>query len=81
LAANPVYKRHAGGYLVGPSNALLAAFASYSQLVPAFERTLADANGDLKAFYARVKALSHLDKAERTRVLEAQLSGMSTTLR
>jgi len=81
LAANPVYKRHAGGYLVGPNNALLAAFASYSQLVPAFERTLADANGDLKAFYARVKALSHLDKAERTRALEAQVSGMSTTLR
>jgi predicted aminopeptidase len=49
--------------------------------VPAFERTLADANGDLKVFYARVKSLSHLDKTERTRVLEAQLSGMSTTLR
>jgi predicted aminopeptidase len=81
LAADPVYKRHAGGYLGGPNNALLAAFASYSQLVPAFERTLADVNGDLKAFYARVKQLSHLDKTERTRVLEAQLSGMSTTLR
>ena len=81
LAANPVYKRHAGGYLGGPNNALLAAFASYSQLVPAFERTLAEANGDLKAFYARVKALSHLGRDERTRVLEAQVSGMSTTLR
>jgi predicted aminopeptidase len=81
LAANPVYKRHAGGYLGGPNNALLAAFASYSQLVPAFEHTLAESNGDLKVFYARVKELSRLGKDERTRVLEAQLRGMSTTLR
>ena len=81
LAANPVYKRHAGGYVGGPNNALLAAFASYSQLVPAFERTLADSNGDLNVFYARVKALSHLGKDERTRRLEAQVSGTSTTLR
>jgi predicted aminopeptidase len=81
LAANPVYKRHAGGYVGGPSNALLAAFASYSQLVPAFERTLAASNGDLNVFYARVRALSRLDKAERTRQLEGQVSGTSTTLR
>ena len=81
LAADPVYKRHAGGYLGGPNNALLAAFASYSQLVPAFEHTLAEANGNLQVFYAKVKALSRLDKAERTRVLEAQVSGISTTLR
>jgi predicted aminopeptidase len=81
LAAEPVYRRHAGGYVSGPNNALLAAFASYSQLVPGFERTLAASNGDLQAFYARVKALSRLDKAERTRQLEDQVSGMSTTLR
>ena len=81
LAANPVYKRHAGGYLGGPNNALLAAFASYSQLVPAFERTLADAKGDLGVFYERVRAMSKLDKDERTRRLEAQVSGVSTTLR
>jgi predicted aminopeptidase len=76
-----VYKRHAGGYVGGPSNALLAAFASYSQLVPAFERALAEANGDLNVFYARVRALSKLDKAERMRQLDAQVSGTSTTLR
>ena len=81
LAANPVYKRHAGGYVGGPSNALLAAFASYSQLVPAFERALAESNGDLNVFYGRVRALSKLDKAERQRQLEAQVSGTSTTLR
>ncbi|MGH8675111.1 MAG: aminopeptidase, partial [Burkholderiales bacterium] len=81
LAAEPVYRRHAGGYTGGPNNALLAAFASYSRLVPAFERALAERNGDLKEFYARMKALSVLDKPERTRQLEAQVSGMSTTLR
>jgi predicted aminopeptidase len=81
LAAAPVYRRHAGGYVTGPNNALLAAFASYSQHVPAFERALAASHGDLPAFYARVRALSKLDKAERTRQLEAQVSGMSTTLR
>ena len=81
LAAEPVYKRHAGGYLGGPNNALLAAFSSYSQLVPAFERTLADSNGDLEVFYGKVKAFAKLEKAERTRVLEAQVSGISTTLR
>ena len=81
LAADPVYRRHARGYVTGPNNALLAAFASYSQLVPGFERALAESNGDLQIFYARVKALSRLEKAERTRQLEDQVSGVSTTLR
>ena len=81
LAADTVYRRHAGGYVDGPSNALLAAFASYSQLVPAFERVLAQSGGDLKTFYATVEALAKLDKTERARRLEAQLSGISTTLR
>jgi predicted aminopeptidase len=81
LAADPIYRRHAGRFVTGPNNALLAAFASYSQLVPGFERALAASNGDLQAFYARVKALSRLDKAERTRQLEDQVSGISTTLR
>ena len=81
LAAEPVYKRHAGGYVGGPNNALLAAFSSYSQLVPAFERTLGESNGDLNVFYSKVKALAKLEKAERTRVLEAQVRGISTTLR
>ena len=81
LAADPVYRRHGRAYVTGPNNALLAAFASYSQLVPGFERTLAASNGDLQTFYDRVKALSRLDKAERTRLLEAQVSGISTTLR
>jgi len=81
LAADPVYQRHAGAYVGGPNNALLASFATYSQLVPAFERHLAAAGGDLRLFYARMKALSRLGKAERTRALETQVSAMSTTER
>ena len=52
-----------------PSNALLASFATYSALVPAFERLLAERGGDLDLFYARVKELAQLDKAERARRL------------
>ena len=39
-----------------PNNALLAAHATYTRLVPAFERLLAEEGGDLERFYARVKA-------------------------
>jgi predicted aminopeptidase len=81
LAADPIYKRHAGRYVGGPNNALLASFATYSQLVPAFERQLAAAGGDLRLFYARMKALSRMNKAERMRQLEVQVSAMSTTER
>jgi predicted aminopeptidase len=52
LSANPRFRA------LEPSNALLAAFATYNQLVPAFEKLLAEEGGDLEKFYARVKALS-----------------------
>jgi len=35
-----------------PSNAFLASYATYTELLPAFETLLAEANGDLPAFYA-----------------------------
>ena len=38
------------------NNALLASFATYTQLVPAFEKILAEEGGDLEKFYSRVKA-------------------------
>jgi len=41
-----------------PSNAVLASFATYTQLVPMFEKLLAEERGDLPAFYARVKRLA-----------------------
>ena len=38
-----------------PNNALLAACTTYTDLVPVFERFLAQAQGDLPKFYARAK--------------------------
>jgi len=49
----------------GANNALLASVASYSELVPTFRALLAQKGGDLPAFYAAVRELSKLDKAER----------------
>ncbi len=53
----------------GPNNAMLAAFATYSQLVEGFERVLAAEGGDLERFYARVKALAALERDARERAL------------
>lgn len=69
LAADPDYIANSAGFEGAPNNALLAAFATYSQLVPAFERLLAENGGDLEKFYSAVKALARLDKAERDRRL------------
>ena len=60
-----------------PNNALLASISAYSQLVPGFRRELAAVHGDLGAFYARVKALARLPKAER----DAALSGAKSAAR
>jgi predicted aminopeptidase len=40
-----------------PNNALLASYATYTELVPAFERLLAESGGDFERFYARVREL------------------------
>jgi len=47
------------------NNAQLASVAIYTQLVPAFERILRDNGGDLPRFYAEVRRLAALPKAER----------------
>ncbi len=44
--------------ILEPNNALLASYATYTQLVPAFERLLREEGGDLKRFYSRVKTIS-----------------------
>ncbi len=49
-----------------PNNALLAAFATYTQLVPAFERLLAEEGGDLERFYGAVRALAAKPRAQRS---------------
>ncbi len=55
----------------GPNNAMLAAYSTYTQLVPAFERLLKEAGGDLPEFYARVKKLAALPRDQRTARLDA----------
>ena len=47
------------------NNALLASFATYTQLVPAFEKLLAEEGGDLEKFYLRVKTLSASERSSR----------------
>ena len=81
LAGDPVYRRSARRIGGEPNNALLASFATYSQRVPAFERLLEARGGELEKFYAEVRALAALDKAERNRRLDGYEIGMSTTLR
>ena len=61
----PWLARLRGFESVEPSNAVLASFATYTQKVPAFERLLAQEGGDLERFYARVRALARLPRAER----------------
>ncbi len=55
----------------GLNNARLAALAAYEDLVPAFRVMLAQADGDLPAFHARVEALGRRPAEERERVLAA----------
>jgi predicted aminopeptidase len=68
-ALRPWLARMRGFESAEPSNAVLAAFATYTQKVPAFERLLAAAGGDLERFYARVRELARLPRAERDAAL------------
>jgi len=47
------------------NNAHLAAVATYNRCVPGFERELHAMDGDLPAFYRRVRALAKLPQAQR----------------
>jgi predicted aminopeptidase len=55
----------------GPNNASLAAVGLYTQKVPQFRALLAVEGGVLPRFYARVKTLAALPKAEREPALAA----------
>ena len=48
-----------------PNNAFLVSISVYTQMVPGFERLLAESGGDLPAFYARVRELAKADKTAR----------------
>jgi len=54
------------------NNAQLASVAIYTQLVPGFQRLLADSGGDLPRFYATVEALAKLPEAQRRAALGAE---------
>jgi predicted aminopeptidase len=48
------------------NNAVIAAFSIYTQQEPVFNKILREANQDLPAFYAKVKALAKLEKNQRS---------------
>ncbi|MBL8472039.1 MAG: aminopeptidase [Rhodocyclaceae bacterium] len=53
------------------NNATLASVSLYTRLVPDFERLLAAEHNDLPRFYARVRELAELPRAERLDALKA----------
>jgi predicted aminopeptidase len=64
------YDRWFAGYKgQGPNNANLASVALYSAQVPAFRALLKEEGDDLPRFYARVKEIAALPKADRNAVL------------
>ena len=60
-----------------PNNAQIASVAIYTQLVPSFQALLASEGGDLDRFYARVKQLADMPKAQRNEALRKGLSATS----
>jgi predicted aminopeptidase len=61
----------AGDGGAGPNNASLVSMGLYSDNVPAFRAMLAQEDGDLPRFYARVRDLATLPRVERNAVLAA----------
>jgi predicted aminopeptidase len=53
-------------FAVKPNNAQIASLAIYTQQVPAFQSLLRQQGGELARFYAAVKKLAALPRAERT---------------
>jgi len=67
-----------GWFAQGPNNASLAAVGLYTQKVPEFHALLAGDSGDLRRFYAHVKALAALPKGERDSALAAAAAANRT---
>jgi len=61
----------------GLNNAKLALLATYNVYVPAFERLLAEQQGDMRKFHEAVEALSKLPKEERDAELERLAAELS----
>jgi predicted aminopeptidase len=84
-AAYDALKKGWGGFAAydswfaqGPNNANLAAVGLYTQKVPEFHALLAGDGGDLRRFYAHVKALAALPKGERDSALAAAAAANRT---
>jgi predicted aminopeptidase len=63
------------GYMARANNASLAVQGAYNDLVPDFERLFQRKGGDFDAFYAEVKRLAALPKAERHATLRTLSAG------
>jgi predicted aminopeptidase len=61
--------QYPGAVPAEPNNAFLASIALYTELVPGFERLLAENGGDLQKFYARVRQLASSERAVRDTLL------------
>jgi predicted aminopeptidase len=61
--------QYPGAVPAQPNNAFLASIALYTEMVPGFERLLAETGGDLPKFYARVRQLAATDRAVRDTLL------------
>ena len=62
-------------FMARANNASLAVQGAYNDLVPDFERLFQRKGGDFDAFYAEVKRLATLPKAERQATLRATTAG------
>lgn len=58
------------GWFASVNNASFGVLAAYTELVPQFERLLAEQGGDLARFYAEVQRLAALPMGERRRALQ-----------
>ncbi|HEY6512843.1 MAG TPA: aminopeptidase [Burkholderiaceae bacterium] len=63
-------------FMARANNASLAVQGAYNDLVPDFERLFRRLGGDFDAFYAEVKRLAALPKAERHATLRAMTAGV-----
>ena len=59
------------GWFARANNASRGVQAAYNELVPQFERLFARSGGDFERFYAEVRSLAALPKAERRAKLAA----------
>ena len=74
-ANDPGLIGYEGWFSHHPNNANLAAIALYTDRVPAFRAMLREEGNDLVRFYAHVKQLAGLPKAERDRILDDYANG------